>query len=66
MILWLLTLNATASGFADFVMGRTIYLPIPLPAFLQKWHLLSVVVLLVYVVVHVLRRRRRLRRSHIR
>ncbi len=65
-ILWLLTLNAMVSGIADFVVGRTIFLPIPGPFVLQKWHLMSVVVLLAYVIVHVIRRRKRLRTSHIR
>jgi hypothetical protein len=66
MILWLLTLNAMVSGVADFIVGHTIFLPIPGPNILQKWHALSVVVLLVYVIVHVVRRRKRLRTSHVR
>jgi hypothetical protein len=66
MILWLLTLNAMVSGVADFVVGHTIFLPIPGPNILQKWHATSVLVLLVYVIVHVVRRRKRLRTSHIR
>lgn len=65
LILWLLLLNATGSGLADFVSGRTIMLPGP-PSRLGKWHLDSVVVLLGYVLVHVLRRRARLRTSHVR
>jgi hypothetical protein len=65
-ILWILTLNATVSGVADFVVGHTIYLPIPGPSILQKWHAMSVLVLLVYAIVHVVRRRGRLRTSHIR
>lgn len=64
-ILWLLLLMATGSGMADFVAGRTIMLPGP-PSRLGKWHLDSVVVLLGYVIVHVLRRRSRLRTSHVR
>jgi hypothetical protein len=66
MILWILTLNAMVSGVADFVVGHTIFLPIPGPNILQKWHAMSVLVLLVYVIVHVIRRRKRLRTSHIR
>jgi hypothetical protein len=54
------------SGVADFIVGHTILLPIPGPNILQKWHALSVVVLLVYVIVHVVRRRKRLRTSHVR
>lgn len=65
-ILWLLLLMAMGSGLADFVTGRTIMLPSSVvPGRLGKWHLDSVVALLVYVVVHVLRRRRRLRTSHV-
>jgi hypothetical protein len=66
MILWLLALNATISGFADFVIGHTIYLSIPGPAFFQKWHEMSALVLIVYVITHVIRRRSRLRTSRIR
>jgi ABC-type uncharacterized transport system permease subunit len=66
LILWILTLNAMISGIADFVVGHSIYLPLPVPFVLQRWHTLSVLVLLVYVIVHVVRRRNRLRTSHIR
>ncbi|HEY5265815.1 MAG TPA: hypothetical protein VIJ40_03285 [Acidimicrobiales bacterium] len=65
-ILWILTLNAMVSGVADFVVGHTIILSIPGPYILQKWHAISVLVLLVYVIVHVVRRRKRLRTSRIR
>jgi hypothetical protein len=65
-ILWILTLNAMVSGVADFVIGHTIFLSIPGPTILQKWHAMSVLVLLVYVIVHVVQRRKRLRTSHIR
>jgi cytochrome b len=65
-ILWILTLNAMVSGVADFLVGHTIFLSIPGPTILQKWHAMSVLVLLVYVIVHVVRRRKRLRTSHIR
>jgi len=66
LFLWLLTLNAVVSGVVDFLAGHTIYLPIPGPPILQKWHAMSVLVLLVYVIVHVVRRRARLRTSRIR
>jgi hypothetical protein len=66
MILWLLALNVTVSGFMDFVRGSAIYLPIPGPPFLQRWHELSALVLIVYVIVHATRRRARLRSSRIR
>ena len=65
LVLWLLTLNAMASGLADYLAGHPIYLPIPGPYVLQKWHAVSAVVLVIYVTTHVVRRRRRLRLSHI-
>jgi hypothetical protein len=65
LILWLLVLNATISGVVDFVAGHTVYLPIPGPSVLQKWHAMSVMALLAYVIVHVVRRRARLRNSRI-
>ncbi|MDE3094283.1 MAG: hypothetical protein KGJ47_10945 [Acidobacteriota bacterium] len=64
-ILWLIVANTMVSGVADYVVGHTIFLPIPGPVVFQKWHGFSAIVLLVYVTVHVLRRRRRLRTSHI-
>jgi len=66
LILWLLFLNVMISGIADFIVGHTIFLSIPLPNILQKWHAMGVLVLLVYVIVHVVRRRKRLRTSHVR
>lgn len=63
--MWLLVLNATISGVVDYVVGHTVYLPIPGPFVLHKWHAMSVVVLLAYVIVHVVRRRARLRNSRI-
>ncbi len=65
LVLGLLTLNAMVSGLADYLVGHPIYLPIPGPYVLQKWHAISAVVLVVYVATHVIRRRRRLRLSHI-
>ena len=66
LILWLLIVNATASGVADFLVGHTIFLSLPGPGFFHKWHAMSALVLLVYVIVHVIRRRSRLRTSHVR
>ena len=66
LILLLLTLNVMVSGLADFLSGNTIDLPVGLPAPLRKWHAFGVIVLVVYVIVHVMRRRHRLRTSHIR
>jgi hypothetical protein len=66
LILLLLTLNAMASGLADYLAGSTTLLPFSGPSRLLKWHADAVIVLVVYVTVHVIRRRRRLRSSHIR
>jgi hypothetical protein len=38
---------------------------IGLPPGLSKWHKLAAVVLVVYLIVHIIRRWKRLRRSHI-
>ena len=65
LILWLLTLNAMISGVADFVAGHQIYLPLPGPPIIQRWHAMGVIVLIVYVIVPVVRRRKRLWRSRI-
>ena len=66
LILLLLTLNAMASGLVDYLDGTTTLLPISGPSRFLKWHADAVIVLLVYVTVHVVRRRHRLRGSHIR
>lgn len=66
LILLTLTINAMASGLADYISGQTILFPIQVPSLFQKWHLTSVLVLLVYAAVHVIRRSRRLRSSHVR
>jgi hypothetical protein len=65
-ILWFLILNVTVSGVVDFIHGQAVYLPIPGPYALQRWHELSALILLVYVIVHVIRRRNRLRNSRVR
>ncbi len=64
-VLFLLTLNVMVSGLGDYVVEHTIFLPIPGPYVLQKWHAMSALILLIYVVTHVVRRRRRLWRSRI-
>jgi len=66
LILWLLLLDVMVSGTADFLAGHEIFLPIPGPLILQKWHGLSAIVLLIYVATHALRRRSRFRRSQIK
>ena len=65
LILFLLTVNAMVSGIADYVVGHTIYLPVPGPYILQKWHAMAVLASIIYVIVHVVRRRQRLWRSRI-
>jgi heme exporter protein D len=64
-ILWILTLNTMISGAADFIVGHTILLSIPGPYVFQKWHAMSAVVLVIYVIVHVIRRRKRLLTSRV-
>jgi hypothetical protein len=68
IILALLTVNVFVSGFANLITGRNI--PVPLSAlgvsFFIGWHTLSALVLLIYLVVHIGRRRARLQNSHIR
>jgi hypothetical protein len=63
LILAFLTLNVLVSGVLDWSRGEPIQLPLPRP--FDRWHLLSSVVLVIYLVVHVWRRRKRLRRSTI-
>jgi hypothetical protein len=64
-ILAFITVNVVVSGILDWNRGAPLLLPVlPLP--FDRWHLLSSVALVVYLVVHVSRRWRRLRRSTIR
>jgi hypothetical protein len=64
VILAVLTLNVLVSGVWDWSRGEPIQLPLPPP--FDRWHLLSSVALVIYLVVHVWRRRKRLRGSTIR
>jgi hypothetical protein len=64
-ILAFVTVNVVASGILDWDRGAPLLLPF-LPQPFGRWHLLSSVVLVVYLVIHVSRRRKRLRRSTIR
>jgi hypothetical protein len=63
-ILTFVTINVVVSGILDWGRGAPALLPLPQP--FDRWHLTSSAVLVVYLVVHVSRRWRRLRRSTIR
>jgi hypothetical protein len=69
-ILELLVANVLASGIVDAVNHQTTQLnflrSIGFPPGLSQWHKLASLVLVVYVTVHISRRWRKLRRSHIR
>jgi hypothetical protein len=69
LALTLLTLNVLASGIYDLVTGDQVILhprSIGIPFRDIGWHVLSALVLLVYLCVHVTRRWGRIRRSVIR
>jgi hypothetical protein len=59
-----ITLNVLVSGVLDWSRGVPIQLPLPRP--FDRWHAVSGLALVVYLAVHVWRRRKRLRRSTIR
>ena len=64
-ILAFVTVNVVVSGILDWDRGAPLLLPL-LPHPFDRWHLLSSVVLVVYLAIHVSRRWKRLRRSTIR
>ena len=64
LVLLLLTVNMLVSGVVDWGRGAPTQLPLPKPFY--RWHLDSGLVLVIYLVVHVWRRRKRLWRSTIR
>lgn len=64
LVLGFLTLNVLVSGILDWSRGAPIQLPFPRPFY--RWHLDSGILLVGYLLVHVWRRRRRLRHSTIR
>jgi hypothetical protein len=64
-ILAVITANVVISGLLDWNQGSPLLLPV-LPQPFDRWHLLSSVALIVYLITHVSRRWRRLRRSTIR
>lgn len=63
-LLAFITLNVLVSGIIDWDRGYPVQIPLPRP--LDRWHSLSSVMLVVYLVVHIWHRRKRLRRSVIR
>jgi hypothetical protein len=65
VILTFATINVIVSGVVDWGRGAPSHLPL-LPQPFDRWHLTSSVVLVVYLVAHVARRWKRLRRSTIR
>jgi hypothetical protein len=65
LLLAFITLNVLVSGVLDWNRGQPIQLPLlPLP--FNRWHFLSGAVLVLYLMFHVWKRRKRLRRSTIR
>jgi hypothetical protein len=69
LILELLVLNVLLSGIVDGVNHHATQFPfanaLGLPPGLSQWHKLAAIVLVVYATVHIIRRRKRLRRSHV-
>jgi hypothetical protein len=69
LILDLLVLDVLVSGIIDGLNHHATAFPfasaLGLPPGLSQWHKLAALVLVVYAAVHVVRRRKRLRRSHI-
>jgi FtsH-binding integral membrane protein len=64
LLLFFITLNVLASGIVDWYRGQPTQLPFPMP--FDRWHLDAGLVLVIYLGVHVWRRRKRLWRSTIR
>lgn len=69
VILELLVLDVLVSGVVDGLHHQATQFPfaaaLGLPPGLSQWHKLAAIVLVVYATVHIIRRRKRLRRSHI-
>jgi hypothetical protein len=70
LILLLFTLNVMVSGMVDWLVGYNTPFPLRtltgLPISYIGWHTLSTLVLIVYLLVHIVRRRKHLRISRIR
>ena len=64
LVLLFITVNVLVSGIVDWSRGAPTQLPFPEP--FSRWHLDSGLALVIYLGVHVWRRRKRLRRSTIR
>ncbi len=64
LVLLFITLNVLASGIVDWGRGSPTRVPLPVP--FERWHADAAAALVVYLIVHVIRRRKRLRRSRIR
>lgn len=62
----ILIANVLASGIYDLETGTNTRVPIPGIHLFIGWHTLSSVLFLGYLIAHVIRRRKRLRRSQIR
>ncbi len=69
MILELLALNVLVSGGVDILKHHVTQFPLAaalhLTPGLDQWHKIAAIVFVMYAIVHVTRRRTRLRRSHI-
>ena len=63
-VLAFLAVNVLVSGLLDWSRGTPVGLPFPRP--FSRWHLDSSLILVIYLAVHIWRRRKRLRRSTIR
>jgi len=66
LVLFFITMNVLASGIVDWQRGAPTHLPFHLTGPLGRWHADSAVALVIYLAVHVVRRRKRLRQSKIR
>jgi hypothetical protein len=64
LLLFVITVNVLVSGIVDWSRGEPTQVPLPAPFY--RWHLDSGIALVVYLAVHVWRRRKRLRHSTIR
>ena len=64
LLLFFIALNVLVSGIVDWNRGQPTQLPLPVP--FDRWHLDSGLALVIYLSVHIWRRRKRLWRSTIR